>query len=311
MDKISQLIKLARPIHWTKNFSLFAAVFLAGLLFEKGAFTNVVWAFFAFSFISSASYIINDVFDAKLDRLHPKKKFRPIASGRVSIVEALSLALVLVLVSFFIAVSLHQLFFFIIAGYFVIQILYSMGLKNIAIVDILIIASGFIMRIYAGALIVDAHLSVWFLLCVVSTALFLASGKRRAELNVTQETKTETRKSLRNYKKELLNSYVTMFGNASWMSWSLFTFFESPKAATPVWLLLAELSKTTTVNKLLMATIPIAIFGIMRYEALIFQGDSETPERLLLTDKSLILALTMWATLVYFILYSGVSVVGI
>src|SRR6185369_5453721 len=110
-----------------------------------------------------------------------------------------------------------------------------------------------------------------------------------------------------NYRKDLLNSYVTMFGNASWMSWALFTFFESPKATLPVWLALAELSKTTTVDKLLMLTIPVTIFGIMRYEFLIFEGKSETPEKLLLTDKPLIIAVGLWMVLVYWVLYSGIA----
>jgi len=165
------------------------------------------------------------------------------------------------------------------------------------------------MRVYAGAFAIDAHLSVWFLLCVISVALFLASGKRRAELNLVHDAESVTRKSLKNYKKDLVNSYVTMFGNASWMSWALFTFFESPRAKLPVWLALAELSKTTTVDKLLMLTIPITIFGIMRYEALIFEERSEAPEKLLLTDKALIITVGLWVAVVYWVLYSGVSTV--
>jgi hypothetical protein len=136
----------------------------------------------------------------------------------------------------------------------------------------------------------------------------LASGKRRAELNLAGNENPETRKSLGDYKKELLNSYVTMFASASWMSWALFTFFESPKATLPFWLVLAELSRTTTIDKLLMLTIPVTIFGIMRYESLIFENRTETPERLLLTDKALIISVGLWVLLVYWVLYSGVSV---
>ena len=311
VDLSIQIIKIARPIHWVKNVSLFAALFLTGVLNEPGLLIKVVWAFFAFNFATSATYIINDILDAKLDRLHPVKKFRPVASGKLPIAIAVFEALILVLFALFISSSLNQLFFLLIVGYLLMQVLYSLGLKNIPVVDILIIATGFIIRIYAGAFVIDAHLSVWFLLCVISVALFLASGKRRAELNLLKETNEVTRTSLMRYQKELLNSYVTMFGNASWMSWALYTFFESPKAALPFWLVLAELSKTTTVNKLLMATIPIVIFGIMRYEALIFEGKSEAPEKLLLTDKGLIIAVTLWVTIVYWILYSGVSVSGI
>ena len=184
----------------------------------------------------------------------------------------------------------------------------GLKLKNIYVIDILIIASGFIIRVYAGAFVIDAHLSVWFLLCVISAALFLASGKRRAELNVLGDTSGITRKSLTRYSENLLNSYVTMFGNAAWMSWSLFTFFESPRATLPVWLFLAEHSRTTTINKLLMITIPVVIFGIMRYESLIFEGKSEAPEKLLLTDKWLVASMLTWITLVVWILYGGISI---
>lgn len=297
-----------RPIHWIKNLALFAAIFLTGEFFNKNQFTNVFWAFVAFCLATSATYIINDIFDVKNDRLHPNKKYRPIASGSLPIALALVIGLGLAGTSLFMSVTFDPLFFILIAAYLVLQLFYSLIIKNIAILDILVIATGFIIRVYAGAFAINAHLSVWFLLCVISAALFLASGKRRAELNLVQEPNSLTRKSLDTYKKELLNSYVTMFGNASWMSWSLFTFFESPKATLPFWLVLAELSKTTTINKLLMLTIPVTIFGIMRYEYLIFEGKSETPERLLLTDKALLAGIGVWIALVYWILYSGVSV---
>jgi decaprenyl-phosphate phosphoribosyltransferase len=236
-----------------------------------------------------------------------------VASGALPIPVAIIEAAVLACSSLLIAVlaNLNSLFVTVIIVYLIMQFFYSLGLKNVAIIDIIIIAAGFVLRVYAGAFAIDAHLSVWFLLCVISAALFLASGKRRAEINIAQNFDYGTRKSLGTYKKELLNSYVTMFGNASWMSWALFTFFESPKASLPFWMALAELSKTTTIDKLLMSTIPITIFGIMRYESLIFEGKSETPERLLLTDKSLIIAVGLWLIFIYWVLYSGVSVSGI
>lgn len=295
-----------RPVHWVKNLSLFAGLIFTGDLFDRGAFFKVLWAFGAFSLAASATYVFNDILDAKNDRLHPVKKNRPIASGKLPIPIALLIIIFLSSFSLFTANFLSHLLFLIIAGYLLLQVAYSLALKNIAIIDILIIAAGFVIRVYAGALIIDAHLSVWFLLCVISLALFLASGKRMAEIT-TVETPGTTRKSLTRYPKELLSSYVTMFGNAAWMSWSLYTFFESPKASLPVWLFLAEVSKATTINKLLMITIPIVIFGIMRYESLIFQGKSETPEKLLLTDIPLIADIFLWTTTVVWILYSGIS----
>ena len=304
----SQIIKVSRPIHWVKNLSLFAALIFSRQLFLTIPFVQVLWAFAAFNLASSSAYIFNDVLDAKLDRLHPIKKNRPIASGKLGVPIALFVSFVFALVSLYLAASLNSLFFFLVLIYIVFQIAYSLGLKNIAIIDILIIAAGFIIRVYAGAFVIDAHLSVWFLLCVISVALFLASGKRRAELNLVKETSAITRKSLNVYKRELLNSYVTMFGNAAWMSWALYSFFESPKATVPVWLFLAELSRTTTISKMLMITIPIVIFGIMRYQSLIFEGRTEAPEKLLLKDRPLVVSVLLYATLVIWVLYGGISI---
>jgi len=310
---ISAIFTAMRPVHWIKNLALFAALFLSGMLFNQGEFAKTVWAFVVFCFITSATYLVNDIMDAPSDRLHPTKKFRPVASGALPVPLAVIEALVLTLAGIFIATlsGLSSLFVSVVIIYLVLQVFYSAILKHVAIIDIIVIAAGFVLRVYAGAFAIDAHLSVWFLLCVISVALFLASGKRRAELNIVQDTSFGTRKSLGKYKKELLNSFVTMFGNASWLSWALFTFFESPRASLPFWIALAEISKTTTIDKLLMFTIPVTIFGIMRYELLIFEGKSETPEKLLLTDKSLIIAVALWAIIIYWILYSGVAVGGV
>lgn len=298
-----QIIKLIRPIHWVKNFALFAALVFSEQLFISSSVIKVVWAFLAFNFAASATYVINDIFDIKEDRLHPIKRKRPIASGSIPISFAWSLAAILGLGSLALALNLSAPFFTLVLGYIILQIGYSTFLKKLAIIDILTIATGFIIRVYAGAFVIDAHLSVWFLLCVVSVALFLASGKRRAELGIV-ETPGKTRKSLVQYPKELLNSYVTMFGNAAWMSWALFTFFEGVKVPRKVWIFLAEISRTTTVSKLLMITIPVTIFGVMRYQSLIFRGRSESPEKLLLTDRSLIASVIIWTALVIILLYS-------
>lgn len=302
-----QVVKLLRPVHWVKNLAIFAALIFSGNLYSKPLFVNVLFAFVCFSLATSATYIFNDILDVNHDRLHPIKRFRPIASGAISAVQGVIIMVVLLTLSLYLSSGFNKFFFLSVVAYIIIQIFYSLKLKNIPIIDILIIASGFIIRVYAGAFIIDSHLSVWFLLCVISAALFLASGKRRAELGVIAQTLTTTRTSLAKYSKPLLDSYVTMFGNAAWLSWALFTFFESPSAARPVWLFLAELSRTTTVSKLLMITIPLAIFGIMRYEQLIFENKSEAPEKLFLTDIPLVTSLFLWVTLVVWILYGGVA----
>lgn len=307
MNTLLSIVRVARPIHWVKNLALFAAIIFSGQLFSEYQFVNVVWAFIAFSLATSATYTFNDILDVKQDQLHPIKKYRPIASGRLPVPFAIFTLLSFTILSLFIASTLAPLFLFSIYAYLIVQFFYSIWLKHIPVIDILVIASGFIIRVYAGAFVIDAHLSVWFLLCVISVALFLASGKRRAELGVvgeSGESKEKTRSTLSHYTRPLLNAYVTMFGNAAWMSWALFTFYESPPVDTRFWTFLAEISRTTTISKLLMITIPVVIFGIMRYQSLIFEDRSEAPEKVLLTDKSLVISLLLWAVLVVWILYA-------
>lgn len=295
-----------RPVHWIKNLGIFAALIFTGMLRDRLSFTMVFEAFWIFNLATSSTYIFNDIVDVNSDRKHPIKKERPIAKGTLPIPLAISISGSLAVVAVFWAYFLSDIFGILIISYLLMQIAYSLFTKNIPVLDILFIATGFVIRVYSGAFIINAHLSVWFLLCVISVALFLASGKRRAELGVTKSP-GETRKSLTNYPVELLNSYVTMFGNAAWMSWALFTFFESPSASLPLWLTLAEISKTTTIDKLLMVTIPITIFGIMRYQSLIFKGKSEAPEKLLLTDIPLVSSVAIWLLMILLILYGGVT----
>ncbi len=305
---IIDLIKLARPVHWVKNLAVFAALIFSGLLFERGLFLVVVEAFLAFNLVTSASYVFNDILDRDRDKQHPTKKNRPIAAGRIDPTLAITYSAGLAIVGLVLALSIADFFALLLILYLSIQFAYSLYLKHLAVVDIILIASGFVIRVYAGAYIIDAHLSVWFLLCVVATSLFLASGKRRSEFGATGGSSSQTRKSLSKYTKDTLNSYVSMFANSAWLSWALFTFFESPRAAQPLWLFLSEISRATTVNKLLMVTIPVVIFGIMRYEALIFQDKTEAPEKVLLTDPGLIASSVIWIGIVMFIFYGGVAI---
>jgi len=165
-----------------------------------------------------------------------------------------------------------------------------------AVLDILVIAAGFVLRVFAGAFVINAHLSVWFLLCVISLSLFLAAGKRRAEIAVSH---------LSIYKPEILDSYLAMFGNAAWVSWSLFAFFESSPTAGPTLSILNQLPLTIAgVNKWLMLTIPIVIFGIMRYLKIIYDKiDASVPEKIFWADRQLFASVLIWVFLVIFIIY--------
>lgn len=308
---IEAIVKTARPIQWIKNLAVFAALVFTGGLFNPVLFQKTLLGFLLLSILVSSIYFINDVVDAPQDRLHPFKKGRPIARGALSVPLALFLATLGVAVSLFASVWLSGFFFFSLLTYLLLQLAYTFWLKDAAVIDILAIAGGFILRIYAGAFLINAHLSVWFLLGVVSVSLFLAAGKRRAELAVlTEKAQGEQRKTLTVYSPQLLDSYLAMFATASWVSWALFTFFTEEErdfylaqAISPT--LLADLPLTIAgTGKLLMLTIPIVIFGVMRYLRIIYEGSrAEAPEKVLISDKPLLFALFLWGGLILLIIY--------
>jgi len=255
--------------------------------------------------LTSSIYIFNDILDVLNDRFHPFKKNRPIARGSLPIPVALFVSIVGV----FLALSLGYLqgffFFLTILAYLFLQLIYSLWLRSMAVLDILLIASGFILRVYAGAFAIGVHMSAWFLLCVISLALFLAAGKRRAELAVLTEKAPRTRKSLMAYSPALLDAYLVMFANSAWLAYALFTFFFPPPLIAQPPLFLADLPLTLAgINKWLMMTIPVVVFGIMRYLWIVYKKSwAETPERVLLSDKPLLATMILWGLMVILVIY--------
>ena len=304
------ILKTARPRQWLKNLSIFAALVFTGNLYEEDLFKLTLIGFVALSFLVSSVYFINDVFDVESDRVHPFKRRRPIASGRLSIPLALFLSLLGVVGAFLLSYTLSRTFFWALFSYFILQIIYTLWLKKLVILDILVIATGFVLRVYAGVFLIDAHLNVWFLLCVVSVSLFLAAGKRRAELALLHANASQHRKTLGMYSPNLLDSYLSMFATATWLSWALFTFFTDAqrdfyvsRAVAPD--LLSSLPLAILgVGKPLMITIPVVVFGVMRYLQIVYDGSrAETPERVLTSDRPLLGSIIIWGLLVLFVIY--------
>jgi len=262
-----------------------------------------------FTLLTSSVYLINDIADLPQDKLHPFKKKRPIASGKLPISTAIFMAVMGTIVAFYLAYAQDFFFFLTVFGYFFLQMAYTFSLKHIIVIDVLAIAAGFILRVYAGAFAINVHMNVWFLLCLVSLSLFMAVGKRRAELAIlTEKTAPRHRKTLSFYSPELLDTYLAMFANSAWLTYALFTFFSPPVIINQGLPLLAilPLALAGTI-KWLMATIPLVIFGIMRYMSIIYQGSrAESPERVLLSDKPLLVTVFLWGILVVAIIY-GVS----
>lgn len=308
------LLKTARPRQWIKNISLYAALIFSGLFFEKPAADSypyaivITYAFAIFCMLASAVYIINDIIDSEVDSQHPFKKKRPIASGQLPIPVALFTAIVLLFGVFFFSLWLSPFFRLLAAGYFILQMAYALKIKNIPILDVISIATGFLIRIYAGAVVVNLHMSVWFLLTVVSASLFLAVGKRQSERTLLKgkETFGDTRITLKRYSQRLLDQYTGMFANATWLTYALFTFQSGEyKPEGKLIGLYTILPRALRSEKLLMLSVPFVIIGIMRYLQLVYEDNQgESPDKVLFRDHPLLISAFLFGLVVMVVIYA-------
>lgn len=299
------LIRETRPRQWIKNFAVFAGLIFSGQLDNPPALLITIQAFFIFCAASSATYLLNDVFDVDRDRLHPFKKKRPIAAGEIPLWLAIAIALLIITITLPFSYNINPAFFLSVVAYLIMQLAYSAYLKNTILLDVMTIAAGFVLRIYAGVWAIDAHLNVWFLLTVTSFALFLAIGKRRSELTLMMSQASKHRETLLHYPENLLDILTAMFANSTWLAYALFTFLQPPIYARPRLLgLFNDLSLPFAQAKYLMATIPVVIYGVMRYLYIIYEKkEGESPERVLLTDRPLLTAVILWLVMVLGIIY--------
>lgn len=306
--KLFKILKLLRPKQWIKNLAIFAAITFAGHLFDGEIFWQVFLAFIAFCGLSSSIYIINDIFDIKKDRLHPFKKFRPLANRDLPISIAIILAIALIIGSLILSSMITRSFFFGAIIYLVLQLCYSVVLKHIAVVDILILASGYMLRVYGGEFASGYRVSVWLLLTTIALSLFLAVGKRKSELTLISHlpnntAREATRKSLSHYSVQLLDVYLSIFATAAFTFYSLFTFLESRSNVT-LSILLPDFLPTFFQRKWLMVTIIPVVYGLMRYLQDIYEKhEGESPEKVLLSDYPLLINVAVWVLLVIVIIY--------
>lgn len=299
------LIRAVRPRQWVKNFALFAGLIFSGQLDHFPSVVQAGQAFIIFCLATSAIYILNDLFDVERDRMHPFKRNRPIASGIIPIPLATVLALSLVSITLPLSFLLSPSFFLATLTYLLLQLFYSAYLKSIILLDVMAIAAGFVIRVYAGVWVIDAHLNVWFLLTVTSFALFLAIGKRRSELTLLKAQASHHRETLLHYPENLLDIMTAMFANSTWLAYAIFTFFQPPiSTRVTVTKILTNVSLPISEAKYLMATIPIVIYGVMRYLYIIYEKkEGESPERVLLTDRPLLIAVVLWIVALIGIIY--------
>lgn len=286
--KTVDLITLARPRQWTKSLAVFAALVFAGKLFHPDQFGIVVVAFVALCLVSSGLYAANDVWDCERDRRHPLKRERPVAAGCVSKRAALLFAVVLITTGLVLSAALGLPFLASILGYVVLQSAYAASLKHVAIVDMLVIAAGFVIRAVAGALVISVEVSPWLVVCTGLLALFLAAAKRRHELVLLQDDSAGHRPVLSEYSAGLLDSFMVTLSAGTITSYALYTFFE---ARTP-W-------------HAMMLTIPFVIYGILRYQMLVLNRElGGRPTEVLLSDQPLLACVTLWMASAVVALYA-------
>jgi 4-hydroxybenzoate polyprenyltransferase len=284
------LVRGMRPRHLTKNILVFAPVVFARHMGDFGPAVSAVAGFLVFCGLSGAGYLLNDVVDREGDRLHKTKAGRPIAAGRLPIQTALAASALLYVVFLAAAFALHTNFGYVALLYAAVSVAYSLLLKNIVIVDLFTVAAGYVLRVVAGAVVIPVEISSWLLICTMLLSLFIALSKRSVEMRVLQEDAVGHRKTLAEYNPYLLDQMTAVITSALLVAYTLYT--RSPETVV----------KFQTGN--LVYTVPFVLYGIFRYLYLVHIKEGyHTLERVLVTDKPMIINLVLYALVVWWVVY--------
>jgi 4-hydroxybenzoate polyprenyltransferase len=283
------LLKSMRPRQWTKNVFVFAALVFDKQLLIPESFLRTLAGFFLFCLVSSSVYLFNDIADVEADREHPEKRNRPIASGRLSLRAAWTAGILLVLASLLGGYFLSLPFAAVIAAYFLLNLAYSKWLKHILIVDVLVLAAGFVLRVDAGVRLIHVErFSPWLYVVMTLLALYLGFGKRRAELALLSEDAANHRKVLKGYTIPLLDQYILIVTSMTVVGYALYT-FSAPNVPA---------------NHSMMLTIPFVVYAIFRYLYLIeVEHSGGEPEEILLNDRPFQISMVLWAIAVLVVFY--------
>jgi 4-hydroxybenzoate polyprenyltransferase len=307
LDYLKNVLLETRPVQWIKNLTIFAFLVFSKSFFNGHKFFIVFFAFVAFTLLTSSIYIFNDVIDYESDRANPEKKNRPIASKKISRHDGIVLGVIFFVASMILSAAIGDYLLGMCLLYFILMISYSLLLKNIAIIDALAIAGGFVVRVLAGAFIINvSNIYSWLVIVTICVSLLLAFGKRRAELTLQGSSKAH-RKVLDVYPSEMINSLISALVAATFLSYILFTFNTN---LTPAGVLLnntlvkfpSTILRTTHTLKI---TIPVVFYGIARYLYIIYTSkNGGTPETVLFKDKPLLLTVIVWLALIFLLLYA-------
>jgi len=285
-----KFLQIMRPLHWTKNMFLFAALIFGHKLNDPLAIGRAIGGFACFCLAASAVYILNDIIDRKNDRLHPEKCQRPIASGKVAIGSAVVVAIVCASVAIIAAFLLGQLFAVIVLMYIILMVFYSLLLRRIMILDCVVIATGFCLRAVAGAVVVEVFISQWLIICTFALCLFMAFGKRRGEIALLQENSELFRNTLSVYTPELLAHMIDVTSGLAVVCFLLYA--------------MDDRTLQTFGNNHLVYTTPLVLYCIFRFSSLIQTGKYPDPVQLILNDLPFQIGFVVWVIASVVIVYA-------
>ncbi|MCL4375150.1 UbiA prenyltransferase family protein [Patescibacteria group bacterium] len=300
--RVSLYLRLLRVNQWIKNLVVFTAIIFSGKLFDAELTVKSFYAFFIFCLLSSTSYVLNDIIDYQFDRKHPIKRYRPVASGEITIPQATFLAFVLTIVSLVVALIFARSLFFLALVFILLHFLYSLYLKRYPVIDIFTISFSFMVRTLAGEVASGYHIPIWLFLTIFFVSLFMAAIKRQAELGVVGRG---ARTALVHYNKHFLDFLTYTFATATIIAYATYTYVERPsQATTPLTRFFVDLYPDFEARKWMMVTIPLVVYGISRYAQLLYEkAEGERPEKIITTDPPLVATVFLWGTVIIGLIY--------
>ena len=288
--QLRYILASMRLQQWIKNLFLFAALIFSGRLFHREDLLLTILGFFSFSLLSSGVYIFNDIADLQADKLHPVKSQRPLPSGKLRPSTGYQASIVLATIGLVVGYYLRVEFGITLSIYFLLNVLYSLKLKEVVILDVMTIAAGFVLRVVGGALLIDVPTSEWLIICTILLSLFLGFSKRRNELTFLEAQANTHRSVLQHYSPYFLDQMIGIVTASTVMSYALYTISEE------------TVKKFGTKN--LIYTVPFVLYGIFRYLYLVHRREEGgNPTRLAVTDRPLIVNIILWIASAVVIIY--------
>ena len=302
MKNIKVFARAMRVNQWIKNLLVFTAVIFSGKLFDLWIVGQAIIAFCIFCLLSSTSYLLNDIIDYPYDKKHPVKRYRPIASGEISMQQATFAVFILTVVSLLLSLLFSVNFFFLALTFILLHFLYSLYLKKFPTVDIFTISLSFILRAFGGEVVTGYHIPIWLLLTIFFISLFMATVKRHAEL-ITHGR--ETRESLYRYQEHFLEFLTTTFAASTIIAYATYTYVEKiPQVHTFFTPIMSQYLPGFEARKWMMVTIPLVVYGIARYAQLLYEKvEGERPEKIITKDLPLVATIAGWVSLIILLMY--------